>query len=102
MVLAIVVAAAVVLVVTVVLVVVAGEVVVDEAAVEAGLRVGRPVAGGGGGASALGASAGEHAAIKTAATAKAQAKRLTANSFPEDTRTTLGGRGRAGGDACYS
>ena len=70
-------------------VVVAREVLVDEE-VEAGLRLGRPVAAAGGGASALGASAGEHAAVKTAATAKAQAKRLTANGFPEDTRTTLG------------
>ena len=77
----------VVVIVVVVVVVVAREVLVVEEVVEAGLRVGRLVVGGG--SSACGAPAGEHAAIKTAATAKANAKRFTANSFPEDTLTTI-------------
>ncbi len=78
----------VVVIVVVVVVVVAREVLVVEEVVEAGLRVGRLVVGGG--SSACGAPAGEHAAVKTANTARTNAERLTANIFPENTLTILG------------
>ena len=81
------------------LLVTAREVLVVEVVVEAELRVKELVAGGG--ASACGASAGEHAVIKAAATAKAQAERFTTTGFPEDTLSVLGRRGRAGGDGGY-
>ncbi len=71
-------------------VVVSREVVVVEEVVETGRRARRPVVAGAGGASACGAPAGEHAAVKTATTAKAKAKCFTANGFPENTRTTIG------------
>ncbi len=67
----------------------AREVLVDEEVVETRLRSGRLVVAAGEGASASGASACEHAAVKTATTAKAKAKCFTANSFPENTRTIL-------------
>ena len=78
-----------ILVVVKAVVVVAREVLVDEEEVEARFRAGRPAVGRGGGASACGASAGEHATVKTAATAKAKAKCFTVNSFPEGTRSVL-------------
>ena len=77
-----------ILVIAKVVVVVAREVLVVGEVVETGLRVGKPVTGGG--SAACGASAGEHAAAKTANTAKAKAKCFTANSFPENTHTTIG------------
>ena len=55
----------------------AREVLVGEEVVEAGLRAGRLVVAIGGGTSACGASAGEHAATRAAATAKAKAERFT-------------------------
>ncbi len=88
---AVVVVAAILVIAKVVVVVAAREVLVGEEIVETGLRAGVPVSCGGRGASsACDVSAGEHAAVRTAATAKAEAKRFTATGFPENMCTILG------------